>query len=248
MKYTVSNSALNAFFSGCPARLGFFRKYSMKPKFMPRPLRFGISVHQAIEQDLEGEMAADVRMVAERLLNLLDKKGYKILEREVKHLAPLTDDIDVFGIIDALVLNPDGSCGIIDFKTGSYPWETIETADGELITLKARTWQGAIYTLPPYRMPAGWKEWPGRIDYLTAPTNGLAGIFPYYANDADLENLRRAATMMKEAEDREWLPKNVGYECGDCLWRPACWNLPNWERHYDNRRGKQEEENVSDIG
>ena len=246
MAFTVSNSALNAFYSGCPARLDFFRKYSMKPRFMPKPLRFGIAVHEAIQKDLEGT-EGEVRITAERLLNLADKNGYQILATEVKHFAPLTDDIDVFGIIDVLALTSEGKPVIIDWKTGSYPWETTELASGELVTMKARGWQGAIYTLPPYKMPIEWKEWPEELHYLTAPTNGGAQIHKYYAGDEDLENLRRAATMMKEAVDGGALPKNIGYECRDCDWQKVCWQTPGWDKYYNVRPGAKEEDADADA-
>ena len=242
MTFTISNSALNQFFGGCPARHEFFRRYSMKPKFMPKHLKFGIAVHEAIEKDIPKETADDARITAERLLNLADKNGYQILATEIRHLANLTDEIDVFGIIDALALGPDGNPVLLDWKTSSYPWEATTLETGELVTMKAMGWQGTIYLLEPYKMPIEWKGWPEELHYLIAPTNGGASIHKYYWRNEDYDNLVRAATMMKAAVDNgEPLPFNRGFQCRSCDWLHCCWQTPNWQRHYDERRGARDD-------
>src|SRR3990167_1380249 len=240
-KFTVSNSALNAFFGGCAHRYPLFKQYSTKDAIMPPPMKFGIAVHKAIDVGIPDKTTPAIRMAAERLLNLADKNGYQILATEVKHFAPLTDEINVFGLIDVLALTADGKPVIIDWKTGGYPWETTELETGELVTMKAVGWQGAIYTMPPFEMPIEWDEWPREVHYLVVPTNGNAAIHKYHANEEDLLNLVQAATIVKEADDRGWYPKNVGYECRDCLFMHACWKTPNWERYYDVRRGARED-------
>jgi hypothetical protein len=239
-KFVVSNSALGQFFSGCPARFPFFKQYSLKEKWMPKHLKFGIAVHRIMDEGVPGlgdltDFDEDAIMTAERLSNLAEKQGYTILQTEIKHRAALTNDIDVFGIIDALALTKEGRPILIDWKTGDYPWKGFKTEDGEVIVTKARGWQGTIYTLEPYEMPIDWDEWPSEMHYLTAPRYGTASVHPYHANDADVRNLVWAAEQLKAAADADRFPKNVGYLCRDCDWKKSCWGMSDWEKYYNVR-------------
>ena len=240
-KLTVSASALNQFMSGCPARYTFYQKFNMVK--VPPAMDFGIRVHRMLESGLPNPHTTpadlDAAEIAERLLNLVEKAGYKILEQEVRHIAPLTADIQVFGIIDAIA-ELDGEPVLIDFKTGARQWKKWKTEDGEVFVPKALGFQGPIYLTPPNLGSTSdyWKGkvWPGELHYLLAPNDGPTTIYHYYDSVEDRQNLIRACTMLKDAVDRGWFPLNRGWLCADCDWFPACYRTVGWERHYVERK------------
>ena len=83
--FTASKSLLEKYFSGCAHRAYLYRQWNLKPKYMPKPLKFGIEVHDLIEKGIAGENLYDADTLesphstaaiqrAERALNWLDKK------------------------------------------------------------------------------------------------------------------------------------------------------------------------------
>jgi hypothetical protein len=240
-KFTLSKSALDQFMSGCPAKYTFYQKWNLAK--MPPALDFGIRVHKMMQEGLPNPHtpAQDLEAVeiAERLLNLVEKAGYRILAQEVKHIAPRTDDIQMFALIDAIA-ELDGEPVLVDFKTGARLWKKWKTMHGEIVTPKAAGFQGTIYLTPPY--PGSTSDhwgagiWPNEMHFLMAPKEGPTHIYKYYTNEADKQNLIRAATMLKDAADRGWFPKNKGWLCESCDWMQVCWELPDWERHYVERK------------
>ncbi|MEK7178158.1 MAG: hypothetical protein AAB721_00665, partial [Patescibacteria group bacterium] len=185
--FTISKSALEQFLSGCPARYQFYKKYNLA--HMPPALDFGIKVHKMIEQGLPNPHTTpedlDAVEIAERLLNLIEKAGYKILAQEVQHIAPLTDDIQLFSVIDAIAELNDEPV-LIDFKTGARLWKKWKTMHGELVVPKAMGFQGTIYLTPPRPGTTSdhWGEgvWPDQMHFLMAPKEGPTHIYKYYTN------------------------------------------------------------------
>ncbi len=229
-KFIVSHSGLKQFFSGCPAKYTFYRKYTMA--VLPPWYAFGIAVHKAVEEGLHNPQDIDPRVheVASKLLRVTKKLGYKIIDREINHIAPLTDDIWVAGRIDA-VAELDGEPVLIDYKSGAHGWKSRKLEGGEVVRFQAQTTQGEIYLTPP----VGREDWPVELHYMLAPTEGKTAVYKYYQNEKDRQNLIMLATLMKDASDRGWYPKMKGYQCHDCDWMHACWQTPGWEKYYLER-------------
>lgn len=246
-KFTISKSALEQFLSGCPARYTFYQRYNLA--HMPPALDFGIKVHKMIEAGLPNPHTPIENLeaveTAERLLNLVEKAGYRILAQEVKHLAPLTKDIQMFALIDALA-ELDGVPILIDFKTGARLWKKWKTMHGEIVVPKAAGFQGTIYLAPPYPGSTSdhWGDgvWPDEMHFLMAPKEGPTHVYKYHANDVDKQNLIAAAQSLKDAVDKGRLPKNKGWLCENCDWFHCCWETPNWERHYVARTHGESED------
>ena len=230
--FTVSKSGLEQFMSGCMHRYPLYRKYNLA--LMPPALAFGIEVHRLVEEGLPNPPSSDNLQaieIASKLLRLTSKLGYKIIDREIQHLAPLTNDIQVVGRIDA-VAELDGELVLIDFKTSGYGWKKRKTELGEIVYPKALGFQGPIYLTPPYGDDG---SWPVELHYLLAPKQGKTAVHKFYENDEARQNLIRAATIMKDASDRGWFPQNRGWLCEGCDWAPACWKWNNWQRYYTER-------------
>ena len=229
-RFVVSNSGLKQFFSGCPARYPFYKKYNMT--MLSPALVFGLAVHEMVEKGLPNPHETNYRVheIASKLLRMVKKLGYKIIDQEIDHFAPLTDDIWVAGRIDA-VAELEGETVLIDFKTGANGWKRRKLETGEIVHFQALSNQGTIYLTPP----AGVQDWPIEMHYLHAPNNGVTRVHPYYQNEDDRQNLIRLATLMKDAADRGWFPKNKGWQCNDCDWMHCCWKTPGWEKYYVER-------------
>ena len=202
----------------------------------------GIRVHKMLEDGLPNPHTPpadlDAAEIAERLLNLVEKAGYKILAQEVKHLAPLTADIQVFGLIDAIA-ELDGEPVLIDFKTGARQWKKWRTEEGEVFVHQPLAFWVFIIFPPPYPDSTSdyWKGevWPSEMHYLLAPTEGPTTIYKYYESDEDKQNLIRACQMLKSAVDRGSFPLNRGWLCTDCDWMHACYKTVGWQKYYIER-------------
>jgi len=157
---------------------------------------------------------------------------------QIKHIAPLIEGkVELFGYID-VVAELEGEPILVDYKTGGRPWKETKTSAGEIVVAKARGFQGPIYLTPPYVDEYFGGEWAGRMDYLYAPNEGVTHVYEYYRNDSDHQNLIRAATMIYEAAERGWFPKNQGWLCGNCDWYHVCYQTPNWERYHKEKHKK----------
>jgi len=229
-KFTISHSGLRQFFSGCPAKYPFYQKYKLT--LLPSYYTFGLEVHRLVEEGLTKPHEVDYRVyeVASKMLRMVKKLGYKIIDQEIDHYAPLTDDIWVAGRIDA-VAELDGDTVLLDFKTSANGWKTRKLETGEIVTFQALGTQGTIYLTPPL----GVTDWPLEMHYLLAPTDGKTAVHKYYYNEPDRQNLIQLATLMKDASDRGWFPKMKGYQCNQCDWMHACWQTPGWEKYYTER-------------
>ena len=245
--FTVSKSSLEKFFSGCAYRAYLYRRWSLKAEFMPAPMKFGIAVHEVIEKSLEQgkppvAIAWDpipnmnVMTRAERALNWIEKQGYRILATEVQHIAPLAEDMQLFGIIDVIAETPEGESILIDWKTSSKLWTVTKLPGGELVYVGAKGWQGPVYLTPPYKSDI-LKEWPNRMKYVVIPEYETVEAYDYYKSADDDQALVAAARLMKHAHDTGNYPKNIGtYTCNSCDFKNVCWQIPGWEKYYTERR------------
>ena len=238
---TLSKTSIEQFMSGCNYKYPLYKKYTMKK--MSPAMQFGIDVHQMLEEGVPqfaNEDTIDIRVyeIAQKLETMTNKLGYHILDREVKHIAPLTKDIQVFGIID-VVAELDGEPVLIDYKTAAQTWKTVTTQEGELIVPKAVGFQGPIYLTTPYAGSSSdyWGDglWPGELHYLLAPTNGLTKVHKYYDNATDRENLLQAARQIKAAVDAGAFPKNRGWMCGQCDWKNVCYQTRDWRKYHEEK-------------
>ena len=230
---TLSKTSIEKFMSGCPYQFPLYKKYTREK--MSRAEQFGIDVHKMLERGLPNppEETATYE-IAHKLQTMTNNLGYKIIDREVKHFAPLTDGIQVFGYIDA-VAELDGEPVLIDYKTGGRAWKKIKTLTGEVFVPKAIGYQGPIYLTPPYEDKYLGGEWAGELHYLYAPNNGVTKVHKYYKNDADDDNLERTCMIIKYAADLGWFPKNRGWLCGGCSLMHACYQTPNWKKYHKEK-------------
>lgn len=242
---TISKSALEKFYSGCAFRYVQYRKWNLKEKFMPPPLRKGIAAHAAIEKlittdDMElvvEERGARAAQVAERAVNWLEKNNYEVLALEQTHIAPLVaEEIQLYGVIDCLALDSSGDYVCIDWKTSYKPWKVTTLASGELVYIDATGWQGPVYLTTPYSSDImEVEDWPIKMIYVIIPTTGSVGEYEYYKNDKDDAALLMACQQLVAAKKIGAFPKNRGWQCRDCDFLHSCWKTKNWERFYDAR-------------
>jgi CRISPR/Cas system-associated exonuclease Cas4 (RecB family) len=216
--------------SGCPYKFPLYKKYTRES--LSKAEKFGIEVHKMMERGLPNPPEiTDAYEIAYKLQTMTNNLGYKIIDREVTHIAPLTEGIQVFGIIDA-VAELDGEPILIDYKTGARKWADVKTIHGELITPKSVGYQGPVYLTRPYEDKYFGGEWAGELHYLLAPNNGVTQVYKYHQNDTDDQNLIRTAKIIKDAADKGWFPKNRGWLCGSCSYKHACYETPNWKKYH----------------
>jgi len=239
--FTGSKSALEKFFSGCTYRYVLYKQWNMTK--MPPHMRFGIDVHDCIEMSIQGadkekiEKKHKMQVIerTERALNWLEKSEYEVLDTEAKHFAPVTDDINVFGIIDLVARDRDGCPVLIDWKTSRSQWPVTKTVHGELLHIGSKSWQGPVYLTPPFEDKYFGGEWPTRMEYVIIPEHGTVQNVPYHINDADVVWLTTSLQMLKDANDNDTFPPNRGYQCGNCDFQKVCWEVVNWSRYYNAR-------------
>lgn len=243
-KFTASKSLLERYYSGCAHQAYLYKLWNLKEDFLPKHMAFGIKVHDLIDQGIKGESLIsgdkDALDRAERALNWLEKSKYTILGSEERHFAPLTDDIQVFGIIDLVAVDQDGVPVLIDWKTSSSSWTVTKNEDGESFYLGAMGWQGAMYLTQPYESsilkPSAW---PDKMQYVVIPKHGTVGVYDYWKNEEDRQNLIQTCQAVKWAFDTGTLPKNKGnWTCNGCLFRRACHKTLRWKTYYNERKKK----------
>ncbi len=241
---TISKSALEKFYSGCAHRYLEYRQWNLKEKYMPAPLKKGIAAHHAIEKLINGgdvetiaeKHGAIAIGVAERAVNWLEKNDYKVLATEEQHIAPLTKDIQFYGVIDVVAEAPNGDYLLIDWKTSFKPWQIRTLESGEKIYIDAQGWQGPVYLTPPYSSDIiRVEDWPIQMLYVVIPTTGSIGEYPYYKNDHDDEALLRTCRQFSEAKAAGNFPKNKGWQCRNCDFLHSCWKTKGWEKYYEAR-------------
>ena len=211
---------------------------------MSPAMRHGIAVHKAIDSVIKKTgLQVDTPLTqAERALNWLDKKGYEVLGSEIKHLAPIAEDMQVFGIIDALVREcPGGRVLAIDWKTSRSLWTVTQSTDGEFYYIGTKGWQGPIYLTTPYESDiVSLQEWPTTMIYVVITEAGGVESYEYHKNLIDDKALANALELMKTAEEMGNFPKNIGtYTCNDCDFKYVCHQIPGWEKYYDERKRRQ---------
>ena len=249
-KFTASKSLLEKYFSGCAHRAYLYKRWNLKPAYMPKPLKYGINVHDLIEKGISGEELYDKETLesdftpseierAERAINWIEKNGYEVLATEVKHLAPLTDEIQLFGVIDVIALDRDGSPVLLDWKTSRALWSPITTEGGEIVYVGSQGWQGPIYLTTPYESsilkPSAW---PDKMQYIIIPEFETVGVYDYHKNDTDDQALIQACRVVKTSTDEGNFPKNKGYQCDagfGCDFKKVCWEQKGWRKYYDPR-------------
>jgi len=243
-RFTASYSALQQFFSDCQARYTFYVNWNtvkISPWFV-----FGNKVHKFMEErtpahDTEDDFEA--WRLADKLWDFVESKGYKLTgEPEIKHFAPLTDDIDVFGKIDRLAIAPDGALVVIDWKTAKSPWSSLKRVHGgtEHVTPQSLTWQAELYLQKPY----GWEEpWAEYAEFIVAPKDGgPVRTHRYQSTPEARANLVLACEALRDAVTLDRFPKNYGYPCGGCRWKDVCWNIAGWESKFVARGGRKDAE------
>ena len=255
--FTASKSLLEKYFSGCAHRAYLYRRWNLKEKYMPKPLKFGIEVHDAIEKAIDGKDLYDKGTLkseysgtaiarAERAINWLDKKGWTVLATEVDHFAPLSETINVFGVIDAIAENDKGETILIDWKTAKSLWTPTVLADGSTVYIGAQGWQGAVYLTVPFKSDiVEPSEWPTKMLYVVIPEFETVGAYEYEKNDADDQALIRACEVVKDAKEDDNYPKNKGYQCDagfGCDFKKVCWEQKGWTKYYDPRNAAAEKQ------
>lgn len=239
----ISPTALGQFLSGCPRKAAFYKDWKMKEKYLPAPLKFGIEVHKLVEEGLPDDifeyaneggnvLAAEI---ARKMVKVLEKQGYEILDREVWHLAQLTNKIEVVGKIDIVARDAQGTPVLVDLKTGARQWAKLKQTSGEIRIPKSETFQAPMYLTKPYKDPYFDGEWPQQLEYLMVPKDGKTKIHTFYENEDARANVIEACELFKFASDEGYFPLNRGWLCERCDWKPICWDLPNWEDKYDER-------------
>lgn len=262
-KFTASKSLLEKYFSGCAHRAYLYRMWNLKEAYMPKPLKYGIAVHDIIERGLNKEELYDPKTLesdytpseidrAERALNWVEKNGYEVLGTEVRHLAPLTDEIQLFGIIDCIALDRDGTPVLIDWKTSRDLWRPITLESGDIVFTGSQGWQGPIYLTIPYESSILKPSiWPDKMQYIVLPELSPVGVYDYNKNEVDDQALIAACRIVKTSTEEGNFPKNKGYQCDagfGCDFKKVCWDQKGWRKYYDPRNKaaeklyKQEEE------
>ena len=254
-KFTASKSLLEKYFSGCAYRAYLYRQWNLKPKYMPKPLKFGIEVHKAIEEGISGkaiyddvtltsEYSATAIARAERAFNWLDKKNYTVLGSEVEHFAYLTSNIDLFGVIDVIAEAPDGEIILIDWKTAKSLWSPTTLANGSTVYIGAQGWQGPVYLTKPKKSDIVDPEaWPTKMLYIVIPEYETVGAYEYEINEADTQALIQACEVVRTAKISGSYPKNKGYQCDagfGCDFKKVCWDQKGWRKYYDPRNAQAE--------
>jgi len=254
--FTASKSLLEKYFSGCAHRAYLYRMWNLKPKYMPKPLKFGIEVHGLIEDGLKGKPLYDPKTLesdasatgidrAERALNWMDKKGYEVLGLEVKHFAPLTDDINLFGVIDVVALDKMGNPILIDWKTSKNLWTPTTLANGDVVYIGSRGWQGPVYLTKPFESNLiAPSSWPTKMLYVIIPEYETVGAYEYEVTEEDTQALIRACETVKIAREDDNFPQNRGYQCDanwGCDFKKVCWETKNWKKYYDPRNSAAKE-------
>jgi hypothetical protein len=107
-------------------------------------------------------------------------------------------------------------------------------------------WQGPVYLTHPYDCGI-LKEWPKRMQYVVIPEFETVGVYDYYKNADDDAALVSACRMLKQAQDANNFPKNIGtYTCNSCDFKYVCWKTPGWEKYYEARKTQRDEEALTD--
>lgn len=243
-KFTASKTLLERYFSGCAHQAHLYKLWNMKEEYLPKHMSFGIKVHNLIHDGINGKALLDKDKTAieraDRALNWLEKSKYTVLASEEKHFAPLTDDINLFGIIDLVALDQDGVPVLIDWKTSTSNWSVTKNANGDTFYLGAEGWQGTIYLTQPYEssiLKPG--AWPDKMQYVVIPRHGTIGVYDYWATEESKQNLIQACKTVKTAFDIGSFPKNIGnYTCDNCLFKRVCHDMLNWKKYYKERKKK----------
>ena len=250
-KFTASKSLLEKYFSGCAHRAYLYKRWNLKKEYMPKPMKFGIEVHDLIERGLNGEQfydpkankltfKGDARALdrTERAINWAEKAGLDILALEAKHYAHLTDDIALFGVIDCIALDKDQNPVLIDWKTSKSNWTITKNEEGEEVYIGACGWQGPVYlTVPAESSIIRPSAWPTTMKYIVIPEYGTVGEYTYEKNEADDQALIQACQAVQHAFDTGNLPKNRGtWTCNKCDFKHVCWKTKNWTKYYDKRK------------
>ena len=243
-KFTVSKSYMEKYFSGCAYRAYLYRRWSLKQQYMSPALKYGIAVHETIKGLIEKKADPDtpeaVRERAQRAFNWLEKTGHEVLATEARHLAPISELSQVFGIIDVIARNPKGEVVLIDWKTSRNLWSVTTTEEGELVYVGTRGWQGPIYLTIPYESDIiSIEEWPTRMLYVVLPETGGVEAYEYNKNPEDVKALANAIELLRVADIMNAYPKNIGtYTCNNCDFKYVCWKTLGWEKYYDRKENK----------
>lgn len=238
-KFRVSASALDKFFQ-CPAKYAFSRK--LRPKDTKPWFVWGREAHQM----MEGVELEDPEFISQRYYHKLKKlkedRGYEIIDHEIEQVVDLTDEIELVRKIDALAVR-NGEYVLVDWKTASSEWLEIQM-EGYTIAPKGSGFQAAAYVWPAgddALAEYGLDHWPEQIDFVAAFRDGNkvkdGGVFPYFRNQADEDNLIQAAEDLHSRARDGIIVKNRGFNCKYCDFLSVCYQAPGWEKEYE-RRGK----------
>lgn len=227
----LSATAIDNYYSGCTMRLDFYRSYETTKK--SRALHLGELFHLYMEKGIPKDADEEAKELAERMYKFIDKEGYEILYKEWRHLAPMVQGVDVHGIVDALALK-DGETVLVDYKSAGSPWQLLKRVNGKRhVAPQAETFQGVIYTTPPYTPPDGFKKWPDTIHYIVVPKDGgPIRTHPFTPTAEDRDNLAIAC----EEISKSITCKHKGWACNRCKYKEICWNIPGWENKFKEKK------------
>ena len=242
--FQVSVSKANSFFT-CMAQYDYGRK--LEPLDKNAFLDDGTAAHQLLAGVAPDKLSVRARSFYEQLKLLYDSKGYKplwtengkpVVERRQEFM--LTDNIRLVRVVDAFA-TVDGEATLIDWKTAVYPWREVANAANPLehgVTPQSMGFQAAAYLIPSTdNVPF---HWPARIDFLVASERGGMGIHTYRYNEEDIKNFIASAEIMRKAKT---FPKHRGGHCAFCVFNQACYNLPNWQSLYKEKKGSKHGKN-----
>jgi CRISPR/Cas system-associated exonuclease Cas4 (RecB family) len=224
--FVVSASGLRKFFE-CPFKYALHMR--MRPRQIPQFYQDGLDVHALMAGEKCAPNERSIRM-AKMLTELVEGRGYEILDTEVKQYVHLTKGIKLVRVLDALAYDEDGKV-IIDYKTSKKLWDKISATSAPA---------GMGFQAQTYVEPGTFVDWPDRIDFLivaSAPAGAdyrkYTDVVSYEWNQPDHENLIRAAQMVKDATKSGNFPKNRGAHCVYCDFMAACYEQPGWKDKFE---------------
>jgi hypothetical protein len=208
----------------------------LKDEHAPIYFAFGRKVHSLMEKGIPKHNNPTPRridpnakpskavQIAMRLKELETGLGINITKRE------LVEDLDIGGVTFRRVIDGKGSDKdggiIVDYKTASWAWDTVETPKG-FIAPKAHTIQTPAYLF---------EQDVSRMVYLIAPSKTKKNQSFYAEHDPERE--KYFLDVIEDVSTCKTFPANYGYGCKFCTMIDVCFETSGWEDKYDSRNGK----------
>ena len=228
----ISASNLSAFMS-CPGKTTLSNKWKRIEEV--DCFKDGSDAHKMMEI---GEVIPDASVTAlayhEQLVAAEKKLGYSPIRREgfekFDYTLPSGRVVQIRRVIDLYARMPDGSPVIIDYKTASRPWETV---DGETAP-QAQGFQGSIYLIPSPTSPFVGEEGQVSLAFLVA-TQASWKAHWHDPSSGSLRDLTDAMEIYAEAVEEGRLPFVRGYSCGKCEFKELCYKVPGYQYQFQTK-------------